>query len=187
MKESSITTVKLLQMFAEHHLQVISPTILKYLFPHMSDNTRYAIIKRLLQKQLISPLKPGLYAVASNPPTSYQVANLLVPASYISLETALNHYGILSQFPRNITSVTPGKTKSFKVDLMYSYTHLQPNLFHSYKNVDSVLLATPEKAVIDYLYLASKGLRNSDISEFDLDNLDHSQFAKYPWSQAYAQ
>jgi predicted transcriptional regulator of viral defense system len=187
MKESSITTVKLIQVFAEHHLQVISPTILKYLFPQVSDNTRYAIIKRLLQKQLISPLKPGLYVVVANPPTSYQIANLLLSPSYISLETALNHYGILSQFPRNITSVTPGKTKSFTVDLTYSYTHLQPSLFQSFNNVDGVLMATPEKAIIDYLYLASKGLRNSDISEFNLDGLDHAQFAKYPWSRKYAQ
>ena len=186
MKESSITSIKLLRTFAEHHLQVVSPTILKYLFPHVSDNTRYAIIKRLFKKQLIIPLKPGLYIITTNPPTSYQIANLLVPTSYISLETALNHYGILSQFPRNITSVTPGKTKSFNRDLEYTYTHLQPILFHSYKNVNNVLMATPEKAVIDYLYLASKGLRNSDISEFNLDNLNRSQFRKYSWSKAYA-
>ncbi len=144
------------------------------------------MIKRMLQKDLITPVKPGVYYLNDSPPTAYQIAQILVPQSYISLETALNHYGILSQFPTIITSVTPTKTKQFDRDIVYSYAHISPQLFHSYSNIDGALMATPEKALIDYLYLASKGLRNPNIEEFDLSMIKLPILQKYPWSKKYA-
>jgi len=140
----------------------------------------------MLQKNLITVVKPGVYYLNDSPPTTYQIAQILVPQSYISLETALNHYGILSQFPIMITSVTPTKTKQFDRDIAYSYSHISPQLFHSYSNIDGALMATPEKALIDYLYLASKGLRNLNIEEFDLSMIKLPILQKYPWSKKYA-
>jgi len=41
------------------------------------------------------------------------------------------------------------------------------------------MIARPEKACLDYLYLAAKGLRNSDINEWDLTSLNKNQFKSY--------
>ncbi len=187
MKSLYITTTELLHVFAKNQISVITPTTLAYLFPQTTTNTRYALLKRLLQKGFISPIKPGAYLLANHPLSIYQIAQILVPQSYISLETALNYYGILSQFPQTITSVTPAKSRQFDREVTYSFSHIKPELYHGYQLVDKCLMATPEKALIDYLYLASKGLRNPNIDELDLSSINKKELIKYPWSQPYAE
>jgi hypothetical protein len=63
--------------------------------------------------------------------------------------------------------------------------HIKPDLYTDYQKIDGFLIATKEKSLADYLYLASKGLRSKDISELDLKEIDKNSLAKYPWCKKY--
>ena len=166
---------------------IITQATLAALFPSTTRLARYAIIDRLERRELIHKIKKGVYEVAARPLSEFARAQILMPQSYISLESALNYYGILAQFPHMITSVTVGKTQRFEKEQTYAYTHIMPSLFHGYEKQKDFLIATKEKALIDMLYLVSKGLRTIDMSELDLSGVHIAELRKYPWSKQYAQ
>ena len=41
------------------------------------------------------------------------------------------------------------------------------------------MMAEKEKAVFDYIYLAQKGLRSPDVSEFDLSEINKNRLNDY--------
>lgn len=177
------------------------------LFTVKKRNTLYKIVQRLAQRQTITPLTKGRYALstalAAQKISPYQIANFLYQPSYVSLETALFAYSIMTGFSYAITSVSLKPTTDLTVqDQEYSYSQLTPQLFWGYQKQgyrkqgyqkqsqqqqqqqqpgqrDNYLMATPEKALLDYLYLASKGLRSAELDEFDLTSLDSQRFKKY--------
>jgi len=98
----------------------------------------------------------------------------------ISLESALSFYGLTTGFPYQITSLTPKKPKSFKVDgKEFIYSHLNPHLFWGYEKREDFLIAEREKALFDYLYFAAKGLRRIDPEELELASLDKKKFKQF--------
>src|SRR3989304_8222296 len=58
-------------------------------------------------------LKRGLYAFSNTRVDKVEVARRLYPPSYISLEYALNLYGLIPDVPFSITLVTPKVTRKF--------------------------------------------------------------------------
>ncbi|MBQ7448492.1 MAG: hypothetical protein IJS73_01670, partial [Paludibacteraceae bacterium] len=107
-------------------------------------------------------LRQGWYAFAdyiNQPDFARYIANKIYSPSYISLHTALSFYGIIPEAVVEITSITTRKTAKFdNAFASYSYQTIKPDVFWGYepkKNKDNktYLLATPEKAIIDLLYL----------------------------------
>lgn len=99
----------------------------------------------------------GFYANSFSPPSLEEVAGLLYPPSYISSEYALFMHGVMDQAPYVVTCVTLNKTKTFDTDLgRISYFHIKPELFFGYSVQDGIILAEPEKALLDLVYLARK-------------------------------
>ena len=92
-------------------LKIFRLSDLKKLLSVREDNTAYKIAEKLIKKDFLLPLKKGLYASAFRPPMEFEIANHLCLPSYVSLESALNFYGILSQFPYTTTSITPKRTR----------------------------------------------------------------------------
>lgn len=139
-----------------------------------------SVVMRLTQDNILTRIAKDTYCITDPVPTRFAIANFLFSPSYISLETALNYYGILSQFPLEITSVTPKKPTTKKVDSqVFSYAHLKQNLFWGYEKIDDQLMALPEKALLDQLYLTSKGLRSIYFDEYDLSRVNKSQFYQF--------
>ena len=121
-------------------------------------------IHSYVQKNFFTKLRNGLYALEEKRPPIYFVANKLYRPSYVSLETALSFYGIIPETVYGITSVTPKPTKMFEtLDLLFTYTRIKQAAFEGYaiqKEDDQIyLIAEPEKALADYLYLVSIGQR----------------------------
>ena len=90
--------------------------------------------------------------------TQFRVANLLCKPSYISLESALDYYGLIPESTFSITSVTTKKTSHFENDRgNFTYQSIKNSLFFGYKTIYSssqpILMAELEKAILDYLYL----------------------------------
>ena len=102
-------------------------------------------------------------------------ANTIYKPSYISLHTALSFYGIIPESVPEITSVTTLKTITFSNDFgEYSYKNIRPELMFGYELRDMeggrrIMFATPEKAIIDLLYLYPFYNTERDLENLRLD------------------
>ena len=87
------------------------------------------------------------------------VAGKIYTPSYISLHAALSIYGIIPEVVTQITSVTTNRTTSYVNSFgQFSYQTIKSELFFGYKQEPvrrggSYLVAEPEKAIVDLLYL----------------------------------
>lgn len=94
--------------------------------------------------------------------TTTQLDPLILPEfmtapfpSYISLQTALFYHGMISQIPNTIYAVSIARTRQYKTNFgVISIHHLHPDFFFGFENINQIKIATPEKALVDVLYLA---------------------------------
>ena len=119
--------------------------------------TGSVFISRNLKSGLFLKLRNNFYMLKDSNPPLYGIANKLYQPSYISLESALSHYGIIPEIVYTITSVTTKPTREFKTPKsVFSYQRIKKSVFAGYSPVviegSVVLLAEPEKALADYLY-----------------------------------
>lgn len=120
-------------------------------------------LTRRQKKGLIIKLKRGIYILNAGDrrimPCRQFIANRLYAPSYISLEFALNFYGLIPERVTLVTSVTTRKTTQFTNDLGdFVYRYIKPRAFNGFKIVKdenelNFFIAEPEKAVVDFLYL----------------------------------
>lgn len=154
-------------------MRILTLQDIKKLLEIRFDNTAYKTAERLAKKEVLVRLKKGTYSFAFFPPEDFEIANFLYTPSYVSLESALNFYGILPQFPYTVTSVTPRKTKKFEAaQKEFEFVHIQKGLFFGYRKENGFLIAQPEKALIDEIYFAAKGWRKMDFSELDYSKMN---------------
>ena len=117
-------------------------------------------IKALKDKGIIKSVKRGIYIPGENAnmraPENSLIGNHIYGPSYISMETALSHYGLIPERVYAITSMTTKPAKEFKTSVgLYSYSYLPlPYYAFGIKNVvldkkQQVLMASPEKALTD--------------------------------------
>ncbi len=114
------------------------------------------------KKGLISQPRKGLYVLGKEyrkiEPSLFYLANQMYIPSYISLESALRFYGLIPEFVAQITSVTSRNTSEFQNEFgSFSYQHLKPECFSGFtalkdENNFNILIASPEKAIVDFLY-----------------------------------
>ena len=114
------------------------------------------------QAGYIVSLRQGWYAFADylqQPDHARYFAGKIYAPSYISLHTALSFYGIIPEAVVEITSVTTQKTCRYENAFgQFSYQTIRPRLFWGFepktmRDGKQYMMATPEKAIIDLLYL----------------------------------
>jgi hypothetical protein len=99
-------------------------------------------------------------------------------------------YGLIPEMVFNVTSVTTKTTRSYKNKFgFFIYRHIKPSLFLGYKKVDIAsqpyLIATPEKALIDYIYLNSSKINNKGeleevrFNEIEIKKLNYEKIREY--------
>ena len=121
------------------------------------------------KKTWVIKLRSKKYIFADYNPTNYDlylVANRLYDPSYVSLELALNHYGVIPEAVMRVTSVTTNKTLSVEPKIgIFDYKSLDPRLFFGYQIITNdgttYKIASLEKAIVDYFYL------NPQVAEVD--------------------
>ena len=108
-------------------------------------------------------LRRGLYALA--PPYRkikghpFVVANRLVQASYVTAQSALAFYGMIPDQVAATTSVTTRRAGQWETALgRFKFQHIRPEIFFGYRRTDlgigqKAFVATPEKALMDLIYL----------------------------------
>ena len=148
------------------------------------------------KKGLISSLRKGLYVLnkhdRSVEPSSFYLANQIFIPSYVSLESALAYYGLIPEFVSSITSITVRKTCTFKNEFgVFNYRHVKPAAYTGFVSVQesqkmSVLMALPEKAVVDFMYLNLSDFDAKDEEIFEqsyrfqnCENLDSKKLKAY--------
>lgn len=136
-------------------------------------------IHRLVKSEVLKRIGRNVYV---SPLFSYdleEIAASLYAPCYLSFETALSKYGILSQIPYTITFATLCRPKKITLENQeIEYRKLKPELFFGYKLVKGLLIAEPEKALLDELYMVSLGKAKLDFKELDLDKLSFKKLKK---------
>ena len=129
---------------------------------NVCNNFSYKQLQRWQKKGYLKHLVRNYYWLGDDQPfTSYTVsyiANKIYSPSYVSLETALKFYNLIPEEVFQITSVSTRKTSRFQTDVGYFiYRQINPSLFWGYDLVHfqnlTILIAQPEKALADFLYL----------------------------------
>ncbi len=116
------------------------------------------------QKGYVEKLASRWYRFIDKPldeAMSWFIANRIYQPSYISLETALSHYGLIPEGVFTVTSITTNKTRGIQTPSgFYQYRNIKTTLFFGYavmrKNDRPILFADLEKALLDYLYFYPK-------------------------------
>ena len=127
-------------------------------------------------------LRRGIYAFpppyAGEQPLQYVVANRLARPSYISLQSALSYYGLIPEHVASVTSVTTGRPLTLSNEFgRFLYRHIKTDFFFGFRywqvsQTQSAFIATPEKAILDLLYLTPNSDDGAYIRELRLQNLD---------------
>ena len=114
------------------------------------------------KKGLVIKLKRGLYILNESDrkihPSRLFLANSLYSPSYVSTEYAFGYYDLISEKVEDVTSVTTKKTAKFmNVFGTFVYQHLKTNLFFGFTQIEDengfpILIAEPEKAMLDFIY-----------------------------------
>jgi len=168
-----VLTKKLL----ESGINLVNSKTLKEILAIKNERTFYRIVSDFIKNKILINIEKNKYCVAGKNVGSFEVANFLYQPSYISLETALNYWGILPQFPFEIGSITSKKSMTKKFDgKIYAYSHISSKYFGMFTKKDNVLIAVPEKALFDQIYLASKGIKTVNFDEYDLKNINPEIF-----------
>lgn len=116
------------------------------------------ILTRLACQKLTQRLIQGKWCLNTMSDPLRIAPFLIAPApSYLSLQTALFHHGMISQIPTVIYSITVARPSRYTTTLgAFSFHHVEPHFFFGFETLSKhgVALATPEKALLDLFYLA---------------------------------
>lgn len=174
------STTEVIRILKQKQISIFSLADFSRLFNIANQQTLYKKIQRLKEKGVIQKLIKGKYRFLLASADDFTLANFLYQPSYISLESALSFYGIITGFPYQITSLTIKKTRTINIDNKeFQYSQIADHLFWGYEKQEDFLLADKEKALLDYVYFSLKGLRNLDWGEIDISGIDKSKMAIY--------
>lgn len=145
-----------------------------------TQSSLYKVVKRLIASGILIKVERNAYMISHYTGSEFGLAYTIYHPSYISFESALSYYGVLSQFPYEVTSATIRQTKSKQYsDKEYGYYHIQKGLYWGYVKQTNFLIAEKEKALLDQLYLVSKGLKKASLEEYDLSLIDPAKLKLY--------
>lgn len=135
-------------------------------------------LTRWVKKGYLIRLRQGYFAFSeylNKPDYAFYLANRIYRPSYISLHTALSFYGMIPEAVVQITSVTTLKTASFTNNFgEYSFKNVKESLMFGYElkpmaDNRTIQFATPEKALLDLLYLYPFYDSEHELEELRLD------------------
>lgn len=128
-----------------------------------SSSTTTQALNFLEKEGLIFKIYRGIWAEVGNERLSpYAVIPFLLSRhrAYLSFTSALHLCGIIEQIPQEITLASTSHTKIIHTKLgTFSIHQLTPLFFDGfgwYKGTGSFLIAEPEKALVDSLYLSAR-------------------------------
>jgi predicted transcriptional regulator of viral defense system len=138
-------------------------------------------LSRWVRSGRLIQLRRGVYALAPPhrqvDPNAFFVAQSLRKNSYVSLQSALAHYGLIPEHVPTVTCVTTGRSEQIQTRLgSFVFRHVSTRYFFGYRQTEVVrgqhaFVAQPEKALLDLVYLTPGGDRLEYLRELRLQNL----------------
>lgn len=172
-------------------LGIFSIADIELLYPNI-DKRRLFEWKK---KGYIDKIRNGWYCLPEfhkEPYSSWIIANLVHTPSYISLESALDYYGLIPEGVFMTTSVTTNRP--LRIAMLghdYSFSHIRRDLFVGYHLVGAdrykwkIRVADLEKAIVDFFYFRShyQGIKEISGLRFNepilRENLDIDRLFNY--------
>ncbi len=154
-----------LTLFRNRQNPEITTTMLMGLLSGYSDARKK--INSMVKQGYLKPIKQGVYLIAEDyqllPYSKELLANLIYGPSYISLETALSNYGFIPERVSITTSICFNRGRFFSTLVGdFEYHHLKDTIYAPGVQLKEVhkdtfcQYATPEKALLDFIYLRDK-------------------------------
>ncbi|MHA4894616.1 type IV toxin-antitoxin system AbiEi family antitoxin domain-containing protein [Pedobacter sp. PWIIR3] len=123
---------------------------------------------------LIDPIKKGLYvagrSLGGERPENALLANHILGPSYLSMESALSHYGLIPEKVFAVTSMTIKAPRNFKTSIgLFTYAKLTLPYYAfglttiSLSKDQHAIMAIPEKALCDKI-VATAGINLRSLS-----------------------
>lgn len=158
----------------------------------VSEKTLYNQMDKWVRSGDVIKLRKGLFTLNDEERkvglSKKLIANILYPPSYISLEYALSFYGMIPEAVFALTSVSTKKTQKFSNPFGdFLYRNIKREAFFGFRIAKDefgvvFLIATPEKALLDYFYFNIPAASRLDETFFDeslrLQNTDQLDFRR---------
>jgi predicted transcriptional regulator of viral defense system len=134
------------------------------------------LVERVTRKIYINKLASGFNV--------RDLATEVSSESYVSLESALNEWGISSQSQIALTCVSPRQISSIKIrNAEIKFRTLKKSLFWGFEEkktrYNTYKLAEREKALLDWIYLRRKDGLSVELDEFQFQNISRSKLLRY--------
>ena len=116
--------------------------------------TAKAAVKRMVKKGVLIKLSKGYYSLKQDF-NIWELANLIISPSYISLNSALFYHGISFQAATRVTSVATLHYEREIGEHLFKYYAMKEALFFNIEGInckDAVSIARPERALLDCFY-----------------------------------
>ena len=136
-------------------------------------------LDRWVKSERVIRLRRGVYLLSDRyfktPAHPFAAANALKKASYVSLQSALAHHGMIPEFVPVTTSVTTGRPEELSTPIgRFQFRHVRIPLLFGFGEMEiardqMALLAGPEKALVDLLYLTPHSDRVEYLRELRLE------------------
>ena len=145
-------------------------------------------LSRWVKAGRLYQLRRGVYALAPPfqkvKPHPFVIANRMVRGSYVSCQSALAHHGLIPEYVPVVVSVTTARPGRWETPLgVFDFRHIKTDWLHGYQQVDlgggqSAFLATPEKALLDWIYLHPAADSPAYLAELRLQHLERLDLDK---------
>lgn len=172
-KACRVTISEIIKKLSSKNIPLFSLNEIGALLLINNQQTLYKRVDRLSKSKILKKLVKGKYYFTLNDVNDFTMANFLYQPSYISMQSALSFHSIMTGFSYQITSICIKKPKTIEIDEKdFVYSKITPKLFWGWEKKEDFLIAKPEKALLDYVYFASKGLVSLDWEEIVVEKLD---------------
>ncbi len=108
----------------------------------------------------------------------------MVRGAYVSAQAALAYYGLIPEYVPVVTSVTTARPGQWQTRLgRFVFHHVKTEWLRGYRLVEvapdqQAFIATPEKALLDLVYLQPGGDSSDYLNGLRLQNLDQLNLSK---------
>ncbi|MFH1838360.1 MAG: hypothetical protein ABH808_02610 [Candidatus Kuenenbacteria bacterium] len=139
--------------------------LMKIFTKEYSQSSAHNRIQMLARAGWFLRIKKGFYIIIENLSSRsisdislLTISQALNKNSYISLDVALNYYGMFDQYAKNITAINLKISKNYKFqNNNFKFVKINKKYYFGFTQVrvdgKIINIATKEKALLDYLYL----------------------------------
>jgi predicted transcriptional regulator of viral defense system len=172
--------IQLVQNLVRFNKPYWSVADLQKVLGYKNRQTLLVVLHRLVSQGVLARVRRGIYRVSLHSVEAAVLANHLYTPSYLSFESAMSQYGILSQIPYMVTLATTRRSKKMTLDgTAVEYRQLRGDLFFGHRLEKGLDIAEPEKALLDALYLLKRGKLSLALDELNLSGLSLRKLDSY--------